>query len=197
MSLVVQLPEAVERRLPAQAQAQGTPVEVLAASVLTSLADAIPNSQDWLTSSVRQNAGNRQHRAVFANLSGNGSPVVVFPLVAAPTYGTIEDVKEGRDPAIRGSYKGSAVRHSRSLSAAKSQKVTADIGRLLVRCARRESIRFFLRSIPNSEEACRHEGDQHRPKETVTNGYVDPLSDGINGRGDLRSRPIDAIERAS
>jgi hypothetical protein len=48
MSLVVQLPEAVERRLRAKAEAQGTPLEVLAANVLTSLADGIANSEDWL-----------------------------------------------------------------------------------------------------------------------------------------------------
>jgi hypothetical protein len=46
MSLVVQLPEAVERCLRAKAQAQGTSVEVLAASVLTSLADAF--LEEWL-----------------------------------------------------------------------------------------------------------------------------------------------------
>jgi plasmid stability protein len=49
MTLMVQLPDAVEQRLRARAKAQGQPVEELAASLLTSLADTTPaTSEDWL-----------------------------------------------------------------------------------------------------------------------------------------------------
>ena len=49
MSLMVPLPDAVERRLRAEAKAQGKPVEELAASLLSSAADsAQATSDDWL-----------------------------------------------------------------------------------------------------------------------------------------------------
>ena len=48
MSLTVQLPEDVERCLRAKAQAEGKPVEVLAANVLTFLASSLPVADDWL-----------------------------------------------------------------------------------------------------------------------------------------------------
>lgn len=46
MSLVVTLPESVEKQLRAKAQAEGKPVEVLAAHALTSLVSS--NGEDWL-----------------------------------------------------------------------------------------------------------------------------------------------------
>ena len=49
MTLTVHLPDAVEKRLRAKAQAQGQPVEALAASLLTSVADSeLVLSEDWL-----------------------------------------------------------------------------------------------------------------------------------------------------
>lgn len=49
MSLVVTLPETIEKQLRAKAQAEGKPVEVLAAHALTSL--VTDNGEDWLDES--------------------------------------------------------------------------------------------------------------------------------------------------
>jgi hypothetical protein len=49
MTLMVQLPHAVEQRLRARAQAEGTPVEELAASLLTTVAEpSVTPAEDWL-----------------------------------------------------------------------------------------------------------------------------------------------------
>ncbi|CAN5146766.1 hypothetical protein BH11PLA2_BH11PLA2_49640 [soil metagenome] len=47
MSLTVQLPDAVEKRLRATAKAQGKPVEELAANLLTSVTAPV-TPEDWL-----------------------------------------------------------------------------------------------------------------------------------------------------
>lgn len=48
MSLMVQLPELVEKRLRAKALAEGTPVEVFAAAVLASMVARASAGESWL-----------------------------------------------------------------------------------------------------------------------------------------------------
>jgi hypothetical protein len=48
MGLTIQLTAAVEQRLRAQAQAEGTPVEELAANLLTSVTEPLTLPEEWL-----------------------------------------------------------------------------------------------------------------------------------------------------